>query len=45
MALVIAKLRYIAPYAAMIVLPGGLLVALLLWFYRRQNKFRFVPSH
>jgi hypothetical protein len=38
-ALVVAKLRNLAPYAAIeLVLPGGSLIALLLWFYRRQKK-------
>src|SRR5271163_2402823 len=36
---VIAKLRDLAPYAAIeLVLPGGSLMALLLWIYRRQKK-------
>jgi hypothetical protein len=35
----LAKLRYFAPYALMeLVLPGGSVMALLLWFYRRQKK-------
>jgi hypothetical protein len=34
---VVAKLREIAPYAAMeLVLPGGSLMALVLWLYRRR---------
>ena len=34
----IAKLRDFAPYAAIeLVLPGGSLMALLLWLYRRQK--------
>jgi hypothetical protein len=37
-AAVVAKLRVLAPYAAMLVLPGGSLMALLLWLYRRQRK-------
>jgi hypothetical protein len=38
-ALVVAKLRTLAPYAAMeLVLPGGSLMALLFWLYRRQRK-------
>jgi len=37
-AAVVAKLREIAPYAAIeLVLPGGSLMALLLWLYRRQK--------
>jgi len=39
MAAVIAKLRDLAPYAAIeLVLPGGSLIALLLWLYRRQGR-------
>jgi hypothetical protein len=38
-ATVVAKLRELAPYAAIeLVLPGGSLLALLLWLYRRQKK-------
>jgi hypothetical protein len=33
-----AKLRLLAPYAVMeLVLPGGSLMALLLWLYRRHG--------
>jgi hypothetical protein len=40
-AVVVAKLRELAPYAAIeLVLPGGSLVAILLWLYRRQKKDR-----
>jgi len=40
-AVVGAKLREVAPYAAIeLVLPGGSVIALLLWFYRRQKKDR-----
>jgi hypothetical protein len=36
---VIGKLRALAPYAAIeLVMPGGSLMALLLWIYRRQKK-------
>jgi hypothetical protein len=35
---VIAKLRELAPYAAIeLVLPGGSLMALALWLYRRRR--------
>jgi hypothetical protein len=35
------KLRELAPYAAIeLVLPGGSIMALLLWLYRRQKKGR-----
>src|SRR5450631_198593 len=38
-AAVVAKLREFAPYAAIeLVMPGGSLMALLLWLYRRQRK-------
>ena len=37
---VFAKLRELAPYAAIeLILPGGSLIALVLWFYRRQRSF------
>jgi hypothetical protein len=37
-AAVVARLREFAPYAAIeVVLPGGSLMALLLWLYRRQK--------
>jgi hypothetical protein len=35
-ATVIPRLRGLAPYAAIVALPGGSLIALLLWLYRRQ---------
>jgi hypothetical protein len=36
---VAAKLRAIAPYAAIeLLLPGGSVMALLLWLYRRQRR-------
>jgi hypothetical protein len=39
-AAVFAKLRDLAPYAAIeLILPGGSLIALVLWFYRRQRSF------
>jgi chromate transport protein ChrA len=38
-AVAVAKLRYFAPYAAIeLVLPGGSLMALLLWLYRRHGR-------
>jgi hypothetical protein len=38
-AAVIGKLRDLAPYAVIeLVLPGGSLMALLLWFYRRHKR-------
>jgi len=36
---VIAKLKTLAPYALVeLILPGGSVIALLLWLYRRQKK-------
>ena len=44
LATVAAKLRNLAPYAAIeLVLPGGSLIALLLWFYRRRQNYLAVP--
>ena len=38
-AAVVAKLRAVAPYALLeLILPGGSMMALLLWLYRRQRK-------
>jgi hypothetical protein len=35
----VAKLRAVAPYALIeLILPGGSVMALLLWLYRRQRK-------
>jgi hypothetical protein len=34
---VVARLRELAPYAALLALPGGSLLTLLLWVYRRQK--------
>jgi hypothetical protein len=42
---VVAKLREFAPYAAIeLVLPGGSLMALGLWLYRRQRRASFFPT-
>jgi len=39
LAVILAKIRELAPYAAIeLVLPGGSLVALTLWFYRRRKR-------
>jgi hypothetical protein len=36
---VVGRLKDLAPYAAMeLILPGGSLMAVLLWLYRRQKK-------
>jgi hypothetical protein len=38
---VLARLRDLAPYAALeLVLPGGSMMALLLWLYRRHKGVR-----
>ena len=41
LAAMLAKLKELAPYAAILMLPGGSLMALLLWLYRRQKKVSF----
>ena len=44
-AAVVSKLRVLAPYAVIeLVLPGGSLMALLLWLYRRQKKAPGFPA-
>jgi hypothetical protein len=44
---IVAKVRELGPYAAIeLILPGGSLIAVLLWLYRRQKKaslFTTVP--
>jgi hypothetical protein len=38
-AAVLAKIKELAPYAAIeLIMPGGSLIALVLWFYRRQRS-------
>ncbi len=37
-AAVVARLRELAPYAALLAMPGGSLLALLLWLYRRGGS-------
>jgi hypothetical protein len=45
-AAVVAKLRDLAPYAVIeLVLPGGSLMALLLWLYRRRKRFPSLAIH
>jgi len=42
---IFARLREFAPYAAIeLVLPGGSLMALALWLYRRQRKVTVFPN-
>ena len=44
----VAVLKDLAPYAAVeLILPGGSILALLLWLYRRQQKSAVAmpPSH
>jgi hypothetical protein len=44
-AALVVKLRGIAPYAAIeLVLPGGSLIALLLWLYRRHRVLAVFPT-
>ena len=41
-----ARLRAIAPYALLeLLLPGGSVMALLLWLYRRQKKAAVFATH
>lgn len=43
-ALAVAGLKEIGPYAAIeIILPGGTLIALLLWLYRRRGALKGLP--
>ena len=45
-AAVVAKLREFAPYAALeLVMPGGSLIALGLWLYRRQRRAALFAAH
>jgi hypothetical protein len=39
-----ARLLELAPYAAILILPGGSLMALLLWLHRRQKRVAFLPA-
>jgi hypothetical protein len=42
---VATKLRELAPYAAIeLILPGGSLMALILWLYRRKKRFSFFQA-
>jgi hypothetical protein len=44
-AVVAVKLRAVAPYALMeLILPGGSVMAALLWLYRRRRKLPVFPS-
>jgi hypothetical protein len=46
MTAVVAKLRTVAPYALIeLILPGGSVMALLLWLYRRQRKMTVFATH
>lgn len=45
-AAILGKLRELAPYALIeLILPGGSVMALLLWLYRRQRKAPVVATH
>jgi hypothetical protein len=42
----VAKFRSVAPYLIMaLVVPGGLLMAPLLWLYRRQKQAKIFRTH
>ena len=42
----VGRLKDLAPYAAMeLILPGGSLMAVLLWLYRRQKKAPEFATH
>jgi hypothetical protein len=41
---IVAKLREFAPYAAILMLPGGSVMAVLLWLYRRQKRASLLPE-
>jgi hypothetical protein len=42
----IGRLRGLAPYALMeLILPGGSLMAVLLWLYRRRKKAAGFATH
>ncbi len=44
-AIVVAKIRAVAPYALMeLILPGGSVMALLLWLYRRRKRVRIFAT-
>jgi hypothetical protein len=43
-AAIVGKLREFAQYAAILMLPGGSVMAVLLWLYRRQKRPRFYPA-
>jgi hypothetical protein len=43
---VVGRLGYLAPYPVMeLILPGGSLMAALLWLYRRQKKAPEFATH
>jgi hypothetical protein len=45
LAVVFAKIKELAPYALMeLVLPGGSLMALTLWFYLRRKRVLAIAS-
>jgi hypothetical protein len=44
-AAVVARLREFAPYVGILVLPGGSVMALLLWLFRRQRRAALLPTH
>jgi hypothetical protein len=40
----VAKLRDLAPYAVIVMLPGGSLLALMFWFFRREKTVRVLAD-
>jgi hypothetical protein len=43
---VVGRLKDVAPYAVMeLILPGGSLMALLFWLYRRQKRAPEFATH
>ena len=43
---IVASVREFGPYAAIeLILPGGSLIALVLWLYRRQQKGSSLQTH
>jgi hypothetical protein len=41
---VVARLRDLAPYSAILIVPGGSLMVLLLWLYHRQKRAALDPN-
>ena len=43
-AAVVERLREVAPYAAIVMLPAGSLLAFVLWLYHRKKNASLVPT-